>query len=88
MAPWLEKIQSKKHNLPDITLEDNRIKIVGVREKKQILTESATKLNNRAIKTKMQEENNKLLLNDKDQHQSIVVIEAEVKNMQEDFRSS
>ena len=73
--------------MPDITLEDNRIKIVEVREKKQILTEPTTKqlLNTRsAIKTKVQEDSK--LPNEKEN--PIVVIEAEVQMMQEDFRSS
>ena len=31
LKPWLNKAESKKHNLPDIKLEDNRIKIIEKR---------------------------------------------------------
>ena len=39
MAPWMSKVASKKHNLPDIMLEDKRIKVIETRVTKQILTE-------------------------------------------------
>lgn len=37
LAPWLQKVQSKKHNLPEINLEDNRIKVIETRVVKEIL---------------------------------------------------
>jgi len=39
MKPWLKKIHSKKHNLPGILLEDNRIKVIEARVKKQVITD-------------------------------------------------
>ena len=39
MAPWMSKVHSKRHNLPDIMLEDKRIKVIETRVTKQILTE-------------------------------------------------
>ena len=39
MAPWMNKVASKRHNLPDIMLEDKRIKVIETRVTKQILTE-------------------------------------------------
>ena len=39
MAPWMTKVHSKRHNLPDIMLEDKRIKVIETRVTKQILTE-------------------------------------------------
>ena len=39
MAPWLQKAQSKKHNLPKIKLEDNRIKLIETRIQKQMVTD-------------------------------------------------
>ena len=39
LAPWLNKVHSKKHNLPNILLEDNRIKVIDTRVRKFILTD-------------------------------------------------
>ena len=39
MRPWQEKGHSKKHNLPDLVLEDKRIKVIEVRVTKAILTD-------------------------------------------------
>jgi len=41
LAPWRQKLSTKKHNLPDIIQEDNRIKIVENRQKKQMITDLA-----------------------------------------------
>ena len=38
MAPWIDKVNSKKHNLPDLLLEDKRIKVIETRVNKLILT--------------------------------------------------
>ena len=40
LAPWMAKVQSKKHNLPEIQLEDNRIRVIETRVKKEILTDA------------------------------------------------
>jgi len=40
LAPWVQKVHSKKHNLPTINLEDNRIKVIETRVKKDILTDA------------------------------------------------
>ena len=39
LAPWMQKVQSKKHNLPEINLEENRIKIIETRVKKEIYSD-------------------------------------------------
>ena len=31
MKPWMNKVQSKKHNLPEVMLEDRRIKVIETR---------------------------------------------------------
>ena len=39
LAPWMQKVQSKKHNLPQINLEENRIKVIETRVKKEIFSD-------------------------------------------------
>ena len=39
MKPWLKKVHSKKHNLPEIMLEDRRITVIENRVNKIILNE-------------------------------------------------
>ena len=39
MRPWQEKVHSRKHNLPDLVLEDKRIKVIEVRVNKVILAD-------------------------------------------------
>ena len=39
LAPWMQKVQSRKHNLPEINLEENRIKVIETRVKKEIFTD-------------------------------------------------
>ena len=40
LAPWMKKVQSKKHNSPVINLEDNRIKVIETRVKKEIISDA------------------------------------------------
>ena len=40
MAPWLDKVHSKKHNLPDILLEDSRIQVIETRVTQNILSDA------------------------------------------------
>ena len=40
MKPWQDKVHSKMHNLPDLVLEDKRIKVIEVRVNKDFLTDS------------------------------------------------
>ena len=40
MAPWLDKVHSKKHNLPDIMLEDSRIQVIETRVTQSILSDA------------------------------------------------
>lgn len=39
LKPWQSKATSKKHNLPEIQLQDSRITVIETRTNKQILTD-------------------------------------------------